>query len=70
MKIIIVENDESWIKRTLKNINKVLIAENIEEKTLCFNKYTKELRDIIYDNSKKIYILDIELGDTSGYDIA
>lgn len=70
MKIVIVENDESWIKRTIKNINKVLITEQIDEKITYFTKYTKELKDIIYDNSKKIYILDIELGDTSGYDIA
>lgn len=70
MKIIIVENDENWIKRTIKDINKVLITENINEKISYFTKYNKELKDIIYDNSKKIYILDIELGDTSGYDIA
>lgn len=70
MKIVIVENDESWLKRTLKDVNKVLNKENLKEKVLHFNKYTKTLRDIIYDKSKKIYILDIELGEYSGYDIA
>ena len=70
MKIVIVENDEKWLKRTMKNVNKTLITEHIDEKVLTFYKYTKELRDIIYDNSKKIYVLDIELGDNSGYDIA
>lgn len=70
MKIVIVENEESWLKRTLKDINKVLNRENLKEKVLHFNKYTKTLRDIIYDKSKKIYILDIELGEYSGYDIA
>ena len=68
--IIIVENDDNWLKRTRKNINKVLITENIDEKILHFNKYTKELKNIIYSSGKKIYILDIELGDSSGYDIA
>lgn len=70
MKIVIVENDEAWLKRTLKDVNKVLNKENLKEKILHFNKYTKTLRDIIYDKSKKIYILDIELGEYSGYDIA
>lgn len=51
MKIVIVENDESWLKRTLKDINKVLNKENLKEKILHFNKYTKTLRDIIYDKS-------------------
>lgn len=70
MKIVIVENDEMWLKRTMANVNKVLNTENIKEKILYFTKYTKELRDIVYDNTKKIYILDIELGEYSGYDIA
>lgn len=70
MKIVIVENDEAWLKRTLKDVNKVLNKENLKEKVLHFNKCTKTLRDIIYDKSKKIYILDIELGEYSGYDIA
>lgn len=70
MKIVIVENDEKWLNRTIKNVNKTLIREHIDEKIISFHKYTKELKEIIYDNSKKIYILDIELGDASGYDIA
>ena len=70
MKIVIVENDEAWLKRTIKNVNKALITENINEKVLHFTKYTKDLRNTIYDNTKKIYILDIELGEYSGYDIA
>jgi len=70
MKIVIVENEDNWSKRTLKNINKVLISEHIDEKIFCFNRYTKELKNIIYSNDKKIYILDIELGEYSGYDIA
>lgn len=70
MKIVIVENDEKWQKRTIKNVNKALITEDTNEKICSFNRYTKELKNIIYDNSKKIYILDIELGEYSGYDIA
>lgn len=70
MKIVIVENDEAWLKRTLKNATKTLNTENIKEKVLYFSKYTQDLKNVIYDKSKKIYILDIELGEYSGYDIA
>lgn len=70
MKIIIVENENNWLKRTIQNVNMVLISESIDEKILYFNKYTNELKDVIYNNERKIYILDIELGDSSGYDIA
>lgn len=70
MKIVIVENDETWLKKTIKNVNKVLNTENIRENITYFTKYTTELKKTIYDKDKKIYILDIELGDYSGYDIA
>lgn len=70
MKIVIVENDAAWSKRTVNIVGNVLESENIKEKILHFNNYTNELKNIIYENSKKIYILDIELGESSGYDIA
>ena len=70
MKIVIVENDETWLKKTIKNTNKVLNTENIRENITYFTKYTNELKNTIYDKDKKIYILDIELGEYSGYDIA
>lgn len=70
MKIIIIENDEQWIKRTVKNVDKVLTKNNIEEKIILFYKYTEKLKNIIYDNSEKIYILDIELGEDNGFQIA
>ncbi len=70
MMIVVIENDENWLKKTVKDINEELSSNNIDENIICFKKYTKELRNIIYDNNKKIYVLDIELGDSSGYDIA
>ena len=70
MKIVVVENDNIWSQRTIKNITKSLIKENINKPIITFNKYTQELKKLIYDNSQKIYILDIELGESSGYDIA
>lgn len=70
MKIVIIENNESWSKRTIKDVDKVLVKEHFDEKVLSFQRYTKELKDIIYDNSKKVYIIDVELDNASGYDIA
>lgn len=70
MKIVIIENNESWSKRIIKDVNKVLVKEHFDEKVLSFQRYTKELKDIIYDNSKKVYIIDVELDNASGYDIA
>lgn len=70
MQIVVIENDERWMKRTIKNINLVLKHDNLNIKLLLFKEDSNELRRIIYDNCKKIYVLDIELGDSSGYDIA
>lgn len=44
MKIVIVENDNIWLQRTIKNINKILIKENINKKIITFNKYNQELK--------------------------
>ena len=38
MKIVIVENNEVWLKRTIKNANIVFKSEHIKEKILHFNK--------------------------------
>ena len=70
MMIVVIENDENWLKRTIKDVNMALKEEKIDEKILFFDKYSKELKKIIYDKTKKIYVLDIELGDISGFDIA
>lgn len=70
MKIVIIENDENWSKRTMRNIETVLSSNKVEGKILLFKEYNENLKRLIYDNNKKIYVLDIELGDSSGYDIA
>lgn len=53
MKIVIVENDETWLKKTIKNVNKILNTEKIRENITYFTKYTNKLKNIIYNKDKK-----------------
>jgi len=72
MKIIVVDDIIKFNKTIIKNINQVLIEENLDVKVIPFLGYNKELKNIIYNNEIKIYILDSDLGEKSlktGYDI-
>lgn len=70
MKIIVIDNEKYWLKRYEKVINKFLIEHNLEIKIISFLEYTNELKNIIYDNEPKIFVIDMELGDDiNGYDI-
>ena len=70
MKLIIVENNESWLNRMNKITNDLLTSENFEIEIITFNKYNNKLKELIYDNSEKIFILDFQLDDTNAYEIA
>lgn len=73
MKIIVVDDILKFNKRIVKNINQILMEENLDIKIISFLSYNKELRSIIYNNEIKIYILDYDLGEKSiktGYDIS
>lgn len=69
---IVVEDDKNFQEREKQVINKVTF--NVEEdiKILTFSTFSKELKQVISNNSeKKVYILDIELsGSVSGIQIA
>jgi len=68
----IICDDEKEITNIVKNIiTKVMFKTNIEYKTHIFNSYDKEFNNIINSNiENKIYILDIEVKDQSGIEIA
>ena len=73
MKVVIVEDIIKTQKNISKNIDQVLIENNLDINVVCFNKYNKDFKKIIYDNEIKIYVLDVNLGSNcnkSGYDIA
>ena len=62
LKIIIIEDEEKWVKEYERIINDILFKTNIDYELFKFNKYDKDLKEIIDDNSEeKIYIVDLEL---------
>ena len=71
IKFIIVEDEEKWIKEYEVIINDILFKTDKEYEVYKFNKYNKELKDIINDNSEpKIYLMDLDLDNKhTGMDI-
>ncbi len=69
MKIIVIEDNHTFNKILCKNISKTLINHNYDYDIRSFTEYNHNLRKIIYDRDIKIYIIDLELGSVSGYDI-
>lgn len=68
MEVVVIEDEIFWknkIKQILENNNK-------EDKFLYFNKYDEALNEVINNKNLKIYLLDIELKNSSidGVDIA
>lgn len=68
MEVVVIEDEIFWkskIKQILENNNK-------EDKFLYFNKYDETLNEVINNKNLKIYLLDIELKNSSidGVDIA
>lgn len=73
MKVVIVEDDVLYNNRILKNVHKVLEKEKLNLSILPFYDYNHSLKEIIYNNETKIYLLDVDLGgnsSSSGFDIA
>lgn len=70
MKIVIMDNENVWLKRIIKNVEKLLIKENFKIDIYYFKNYNEEFKKIMYDDGVKIYIIDMELNDSiNGYDI-
>lgn len=71
LKFIICEDNKIFLNKVHNTLTKIMMPYNFEYKINMFTEYNKELRDIIRnDKDQKIYILDIELGDCSGLEIA
>ena len=71
LRFIICEDNKQFVERVAIIINKVMMPYNFEYKISKFTEYNKELTDIINrENEQKIYILDIELPEISGLEIA
>lgn len=70
MKIVIIDDENYWLHKMDKAIRDIPYLKNLNIQIVKFKRYDEELRKILYDNSSKIYIIDIQLRDTyNGYDI-
>lgn len=68
---IVCEDNKIILQKNIDLINKFMFNNNINYKVYSFFEYSDELQSIIDSNiENKIYILDIELENASGIDIA
>ena len=71
LRFIVCEDNKDFLGRLCNVINKVMMPHNFEYKISKFTNYNKEVEEIIKKkNEQKVYVLDIELGDVSGLEIA
>ena len=71
LRFIICEDNKEFLNRISNVITKVMMPYNFEYKINKFTQYNKEVEEIIYNKDEiKIYILDIELPEISGLEIA
>lgn len=69
MKIVVIEDNQDFSEITCNTINKLLIENNFDYDVVSFLTFDEKLKRLIHNNETKIYIVDIELGTKSGYDV-
>lgn len=69
MKIVVVEDNKDFNEITCNTINKLLIENNFDYDVVSFLSFDEKLKKLIHNNETKIFIVDIELGTKSGYDV-
>ncbi len=68
---IVCEDNKIIRERNIEIINDVMFKNKVDYRVYQFSNYSNELKTIIKSNKKnKIYLLDIELEDSSGLSIA
>lgn len=68
---VVCEDNKIILQKNIDIINRVMFKNNINYRVYSFSNYSDDLKKLIKsDIGKKIYILDIELEDISGIDIA
>ena len=71
LRFIVCEDKKQYQDKISVIINKVMMPYNFEYKISKYTEYNEELSKIIKnENEQKIYILDIELPEISGLEIA
>lgn len=68
---VVCEDNNIVLQKNVDIINNTMFKNNIDYKIYTFTDYSDDFRKLILENMKnKIYILDIELNNISGIDIA
>lgn len=71
LRFVICEDNKDFLDRMANIINKIMMPYNFDYKVNKFTKYNEKFGEIIRkEYEQKIYILDIELSDVSGLEIA
>ena len=71
VRFIICEDNKEFLTKIHNCITKVMMPYNFEYKIDKFTEYNSKLHELIkLEGDQKVYILDIELGDISGLEIA
>lgn len=71
IRFVICEDNREFLTKIHNILTKVMMPYNFEYKINEFTTYNKEVHEIIQkEGEQKVYILDIELGDISGLEIA
>ena len=53
MKIVIMDNENVWLKRIINDINKLLTEENFKIDIYYFKNYNEEFRKILYGKQER-----------------
>ena len=71
VRFIICEDNKEFLMKIHNILTKVMMPYNFEYKISEFTEYNKDVHEIINkEGEQKVYILDIELGEISGLEIA
>lgn len=71
LNFVVCEDNKVILQKNIDIINSVMFKNNINYRVYSFSSFSEELKELINSNiGQIIYILDIELEDASGLDIA
>lgn len=69
MEIVVIEDIKDMNNLICNNINDILKTNNWDYVIKSFNNYSREVKKLIHNRKTKIYIIDMVVGNYSGYDI-
>lgn len=71
LNVIVYEDNSNFMKKNINGINRALVNCDIDYRILKFESYSDALDNIIHTKvMKKIYVLDVEMKDVSGIEVA